>query len=99
MVLVGRMRDQFLAFHHSREFLPVRLAKAVDPDFTVGTWIGIARAGGGMAVAKPTHLVPVLHNAESAVDRRHTDVEHRDFDFPPLTRPLALEHHREDAGG
>src|ERR1700676_3377872 len=99
MVLVVGMHDEFLAGHQAREMLPIGFGEAVNPDFAVGTWIGIAGAGGGMAVAEAADLVAVLDDADGAVDRGHTDVEHRNLDLAAAAGALAFEKSRQDAGG
>src|SRR5271163_656741 len=98
MILVVRMGDEFLAAHQACELLPVGFGEAVDPDFAIGTRIGIAGAGGGMAVAEAAHLVTIADDAKRAVNRRHTDIEHGNLDLAPTPGALAFQQRREDAG-
>jgi len=99
MVLVVRVSDQFLAGHQARELMPVGLSEAVNPNFAVGTWIGIAGTCSGMAVAEAADLEAILHDPDGAVDSGHTDVEHRDLDLAAAAGALAFEESGEDAGG
>ena len=99
MVFVVRMCDEVVARHQARELMPVGLGEAVNPDFAVGTWIGITRAGGGMAVAEAADLKSILDDADGAVDGGHTDVKHRDLDLAAVAGAPPLEEGGKDAGG
>src|SRR5579872_5689225 len=99
MVLVVRMRDEFLAAHQARELMPVGFGEAVNPDLAVSTWIRIARTGGGMAIAYAADLVAVMCDADGAVDCGHTNVEHRNLDLAAAAGALAFEERRQDARG
>src|ERR1700730_8995709 len=99
MVLVVGMRDEVLAGHQARELMPVCFGEAVNPDFAVGTWIGIAGAGSGMAITLAADLEAVLDEAEGAVDRGHTSIEHRNLDLAAAAGALAFEERGQDARG
>src|ERR1700688_3165155 len=79
--------------------MPVGFGEAVNPDLAVRTWISIAGAGVGMAVAEAADLEAVLDDADGAVDGGHTDIEHRDLDLASAAGAFAFEECGEDAGG